>query len=319
MPEGAHELIPLDPAKFQNPAVTAKGEIRASVALSALKTLWFNTGSLCNITCENCYMQSSPSNDDLIYLTDSEVRRYLDEISATAMGTPEIGFTGGEPFMNSDLGAMLDDVLGRGLSALVLTNAMKPLWQKRQNLLDLKARHGQQRLKFRVSIDHHSVEGHEKERGVGTWAPMEAGVKWLIENGFSVDIAGRTLYQDGEYTSRQGYQHLCDAWNLNLDAFDPARLVLFPEMDETRDVPEITTQCWGVLGVRPDAMMCATSRMIVHRKGDPSARIVPCTLLPFETQFDMGEHVRDALGTVALNHPHCAKFCVLGGASCSST
>ena len=47
----------LDPAKFRDPATTAKGETRATVALRALETLWFNTGTLCNLTCRNCYME----------------------------------------------------------------------------------------------------------------------------------------------------------------------------------------------------------------------------------------------------------------------
>ncbi len=39
---------PLDPLKVRDPCLTAKGEPRASVALEALRTLWFNTGTLCN-------------------------------------------------------------------------------------------------------------------------------------------------------------------------------------------------------------------------------------------------------------------------------
>jgi len=31
----------------------------------------------------------------------------------------------------------------------------------------------------------------------------------------------------------------------------------------------------------------------------------------------MGETLKEASGIVKLNHPHCAKFCVLGGGSCS--
>ena len=50
---------PLDPRKFQDPFVTAKGERRAHVALKAPKTLWFNTGTLCNLTCQNCYIAIS--------------------------------------------------------------------------------------------------------------------------------------------------------------------------------------------------------------------------------------------------------------------
>ena len=34
-------------------------------------------------------------------------------------------------------------------------------------------------------------------------------------------------------------------------------------------------------------------------------------------RFKSGRTLADAADPVALNHPHCAKFCVLGGASCS--
>ena len=70
----------LDPVKFKNPDVTAKGEPRAFVRLTKLDTLWFNTGTLCNIECANCYIESSPRNDRLAYLTIDEVCAYLDEI-----------------------------------------------------------------------------------------------------------------------------------------------------------------------------------------------------------------------------------------------
>jgi hypothetical protein len=84
----------LDPQKFQDPFVTAKGERRAHVTLEALKALWFNTGTLCNLTCENCYIESSPPNDRLVYLTTPEVVEYLDEIEREGLGTELIGFTG---------------------------------------------------------------------------------------------------------------------------------------------------------------------------------------------------------------------------------
>ena len=34
-------------------------------------------------------------------------------------------------------------------------------------------------------------------------------------------------------------------------------------------------------------------------------------------QFELGTTLAEADRPVALNHPHCAKFCVLGGAACS--
>src|SRR3954452_22937876 len=92
----------LDPTKFQDPLVTAKGEKRATVALKALETLWFNTGTLCNLICRNCYMESSPLNDRLAWLSLADVLSYLDEIARAALPTRLIGFTGAEPFMNPD-------------------------------------------------------------------------------------------------------------------------------------------------------------------------------------------------------------------------
>jgi hypothetical protein len=88
-------------------------------------------------------------------------------------------------------------------------------------------------------------------------------------------------------------------------------------MDVRADTPEITTACWGILGKSPEGVMCATSRMVVKRKGAAAPAVVACTLIPYDDAFELGATIIDALGPVALNHPHCSKFCVLGGASCS--
>ena len=86
----------MDPRKFRDPLLTAAGEKRAHVALKGLETLWFNTGTLCNLTCGHCYIESSPKNDRLVYLTAAEVAEYLDEIETSGLPTSLIGFTGGE-------------------------------------------------------------------------------------------------------------------------------------------------------------------------------------------------------------------------------
>ena len=115
----------LDPRKFRDPLMTAAGERRAWVPLKSLDTLWFNTGTLCNLTCRHCYIESSPKNDRLVYLSATEVAGYLDEIEELGLGTQLIGFTGGEPFLNRELPAMLAATLDRGFRVLVLTNAMR--------------------------------------------------------------------------------------------------------------------------------------------------------------------------------------------------
>ena len=310
------EPRPLDPRKFQDPRITAEGVQRAVVALTHLRTLWFNTGSLCNITCQNCYMDSSPTNDRLAYITLAEVRAYLDEIRDEGLPVEEIAFTGGEPFMNRELPDMIEESLKRGHRVLVLTNAMKPMLNKRPRLKEIQNRHGNA-LSIRVSVDHFTRPKHEDVRGRGSWAPMIEGLRWLARNGFGLTVAGRTCWDETEADARRGYGDLFAAEKIPVDAFDPGQLVLFPEMDATADVPEITINCWDILGVAPETMMCATSRMIVKRRGSDAPSVVPCTLLPYDPAFELGESLAQAAKTVRLNHPHCAKFCVLGGASCS--
>jgi len=306
----------LDPRKFRDPDRTAAGEPRAQVALRRLETLWINTGTLCNLECRHCYIESSPRNDRLVYITAAEVAAYLDEIAAEGLNTHEIGFTGGEPFMNPEIAPMLGDALGRGHEVLVLTNAMRPMMKHAKALLALKAEHGN-RLTLRVSIDHYTEELHGAERGARSWSGTIQGLRWLCDNGFHVDVAGRTCWNESEDDLRAGFASLFGALGVPLDASDPRKLVLFPEMDPRADVPEITTACWGILGVDPDDMMCAGSRMVVKRKGAERPVVVPCTLLPYDHQFELGEPLVEARKDVKLHHPHCAKFCVLGGGSCS--
>ncbi|MDN5871166.1 MAG: radical SAM protein [Nitrococcus sp.] len=306
----------LDPKKFRDPELTATGERRARVALKSLGTLWINTGTLCNLACRNCYIESSPRNDRLSYICAAEVGAYLDEIERQKLGTRLIGYTGGEPFMNPDLPEMLESSLARGFEALVLTNAMKPMMKRREPLLRLQRRYGS-RLTLRVSLDHYSRHYHELERGTRSWTPAVDGLKWLAQHGFAVNAAGRMFSGEREAELREGFARLFRALGVRLDAHDPVDLVLFPEMDETLDVPEITQSCWGLLNKSPDDVMCASARMVVKRKGDKRPVVVACTLLPYDRQFELGYTLAQARGTVRLNHPHCAKFCVLGGAACS--
>ena len=309
---------PLDPAKFKDPGTTAKGERRAAVALKRLETLWFNTGTLCNIACTNCYIESSPTNDSLVYLTAAEMTAYLDEAELLDQSPRTVAFTGGEPFMNPDMSAMAGIALARGYDVLILTNAMKPMMRPRVQaaLLDLN-RKFKIRLTLRVSLDHWRPGLHDQERGAGSFEETLAGLRWLATNGFQLALAGR-LWGDTDKDMRQGYAQLFAREGIVLDVEDRAALVIFPEMDARVDVPEITVDCWRILSKSPNDMMCATSRMIVKRKGAASPAVVACTLLPYDKQFELGARLAGALSPVKLNHPHCAKFCVLGGGSCKT-
>ncbi len=302
--------------KFSDPDFTVTGERRASVDPRNLETLWINTGSLCNLSCKNCYIESTPTNDRLSYIVLDEVRTLLDEIEAENYPTSEIAFTGGEPFLNNDMVPIMELCLQRGFKVLVLTNAMNTMHRQQNALAKMNTKYGNQ-LKIRVSLDHYSEKLHAMERGKRSWKPALKGLKWLSAEGISFSVAGRTYWEEDEASLRIGYDRLFQEENINLCATDAGQLILFPEMDLSVDVPEITTSCWEILDKDPANIMCSNSRMVVKRKGDANLSVMACTLLPYDQRFNMGTTLKEAWQSVKLNHPHCAKFCVLGGGSCS--
>jgi pyruvate-formate lyase-activating enzyme/predicted phosphodiesterase len=275
------------------------------VELARLETLWVNTGSRCNLSCAGCFMESSPSNDSLAYFSRKELAAFLADAPA---GLREVGFTGGEPFMNPDITAMLEMVLTRGLRALVLTNGMRPTQLQMSALAWLAEAHPGA-LHVRVSLDHFARAPHEALRGSNSFGPALAGLKALAEAGVVLSVAARTPWGESEAAMRAGFARLFAAQDVAIDAQDPARLVLFPEMDGAARVPPVTEAALAVMaeGTR---LMCATSRMLVRRKDAAAMEVTPCTLLP-------GRTLSRLEAPVLLDHDYCAQFCVFGGGNCA--
>jgi uncharacterized Fe-S cluster-containing radical SAM superfamily protein len=304
--------------KFASRRWTAKGEPRASIALRALETLWFNTGTLCNIACANCYIESSPRNDRLAYLSLTDVKTYLDEIERDRLPTRLIGFTGGEPFMNPDFPAMLEEVLSRGFETLTLTNAMRPMMRRKDAIARLASTYRGGAMRLRVSLDDYRPEVHDRERGKGSFAKTMEGLLWLGSLGIAVEVAGRFVSGGTEEQLRSGFARTLARAGIRIDCTDPQQLVLFPEMREDADPPEITPACWRILNVSPDGIMCSNARMVVRRKDADRPTVLACTLLAYDERFELGATLADANTPVHLAHRHCATFCVLGGAACGA-
>src|SRR6476659_7042707 len=93
------------------------------VELRSLDTLWFQVGgTLCNLACTHCFVSCSPTNHTHELMTLAEVLPYLEE--GAALGVKEYYFTGGEPFLNPDLEAILGLVTRQYGPATVLTSGL---------------------------------------------------------------------------------------------------------------------------------------------------------------------------------------------------
>src|SRR5205807_2438502 len=101
------------------------------VSLGHLDELWFQVGGpTCNLSCRHCFISCSPHNHEFAFLDLETVRRHLDE--SVRLGVKEYYFTGGEPFLNRDMVAILALTLQYG-PATVLTNGtvFKAEWLQR--------------------------------------------------------------------------------------------------------------------------------------------------------------------------------------------
>jgi len=303
--------------KFVEEKITGKGEDRAYVDMVKLDNLWFNTGTRCNLQCQNCYIESSPTNDELLFISLEEVRMYLDEIRELDLGTSKISFTGGEPFLNKEMIPIIQLCMERGFEVLILTNAYRAIDRYFDQLISLNSDYTG-KLSLRVSLDHYTAEIHEEERGPKTFDRTLLTTKRLVDEGFNVSIAGRSLANESVSDALLGYQSILNEYGINLTVADGSNMVIFPEMSTSKDVPEITTACWDILGVHPHQQMCASERMVVKRKGSDQPVVLPCTLIAYDEAFELGTTLKESFKRVYLNHPYCAQFCVLGGASCSA-
>src|SRR5436305_557813 len=90
------------------------------IPLAHLDELWLQVaGTRCTLTCHHCFISCSPHNHTFGFLDLETVSRLLEE--SVALGVKEYYFTGGEPFLNRDMTAILERTLQVG-PATVLTN-----------------------------------------------------------------------------------------------------------------------------------------------------------------------------------------------------
>ena len=299
---------------FLNKNFTNDGKPRAYVELKNIETLWFNTGTLCNLKCNDCYIESSPTNDNLQYLNLQEIEKYISEIKENNLGTKLIGLTGGEPFMNPHIISILSYLLENKFKTLLLSNGTRPIALKFEKLLKLRNLNN---LTIRISIDHYKKKHHEFIRGKNTWKQLFKNLIWLSNNGINLNVASKIKSGESEKTLRNGFNKLFKKIKLNIDAYNKNELIIFPIMNYEKASTEITQDCWKILNKKPESVMCSNSRMIVKRKNETSTKVLPCTLITKDKEFELGTDLTSSNKKVFLNHPFCSQFCVLGNSSCS--
>ncbi|HCS28067.1 MAG TPA: radical SAM protein, partial [Spongiibacteraceae bacterium] len=224
-------------ARADSWSTTRGGDPRGYIESSALRELWFHTGTACNLECPFCLEGSKPGDDRLQLMTLADVRPFIDE--AVELGVENFSFTGGEPFVAREFHLILEYAL-RFKPCLVLTNGTRPLLQRMHQVEPLRS--AEHPLRFRVSIDYPDWGRHERARGKGTFDESFQALAELHQCGFDISVARQWSSDEDSVAIESAYQSLFERWGLPRDV----RLISFPDFlppGSTAAVPEITERC----------------------------------------------------------------------------
>jgi diadenosine tetraphosphatase ApaH/serine/threonine PP2A family protein phosphatase len=144
--------------------------------------LWIYSNFHCNLACSYCAVASSPAARRRSIGLE-RFRELVDE--AVAEGFEELYVTGGEPFVEPDIVAMLEYASDR-LPTVVLTNAMLFTGRRRSELERLA---GRPRLVLQTSLDGARPATHDRFRGAGSWQRAIDGIETASALGLPIRAA----------------------------------------------------------------------------------------------------------------------------------
>ncbi len=277
--------------------------------LFALDTLWLQVaGTLCNLRCTHCFISCSPTNHSHEMMSLEDVRRYLDE--ARQMGVKEYYFTGGEPFMNKDLFAMIELALKQG-PVSILTNGLLITSKTAARLKSLSDA-SDYSLELRVSLDGYDAETHDAVRGLGTFEKTLKGVLNLAAAGLNPVITAVEVNDD--LGARQGREKFLAC--LKSIGLTKPRLKILPTLRLGAEINRTRAyESWESLRGRELtkdeslALQCSSCRIAT------SNGVYVCPLLIDSPQARLGETLQDSLRPFELKHQACFT-CHATGFSC---
>ncbi len=276
-----------------------------------LDVLWFQVGgTVCNLECRHCFIHCSPHNHTFAFLDLETVRRFLEE--SVALGVKEYYFTGGEPFLNRDMTAILELTLAYG-PATVLTNGtvLKDEWLTR---LQRAAAASPYSLEFRVSLDGCTAAENDPVRGAGTFERIVQGIRRLVAHGFLPIVTVTRTRDDQDDTELfDGFVRM-----LRQQGYDRPRLKILPTLRIGAEVlrqrgysPDERVTPEMMAGYDASQLICQHSRIVTSRG------VHVCPILIEAPGARLADSLAEALRPFALRYQACFT-CYQYGALCTN-
>lgn len=281
------------------------------VPLYELDAMWFQAGgTVCNLWCTHCFINCSPKNHTFEFMSLEQVRPYLRE--STQYGVKEYYFTGGEPFMNREMMAILQETLALG-PATVLSNGLlitPPIAAALRELSEQSA----YTLELRISLDGFDAETNDPIRGEGTFQRAMNGVQNLVLAGFLPIITCMQSWPEHKHEAvLTGFREA-----LKMVGYTRPRLKILPQFRigreaerERRYTPAERVTQEMMEGYDERLLLCSNSRMVTDRG------VYVCPILIEKPDAFLGTSLAEAFRPFALHHQACYT-CYLSGAICSN-
>ncbi len=278
--------------------------------LHSLDTLWFQVGgTICNLWCTHCFISCSPKNHNFGFMPRETVKTFLDE--SKELGVKEYYFTGGEPFMNQDMFAILQDTLEMG-PATVLTNGIliRERTAKRLQAISEQTRFS---LEIRVSLDGCNAESNDRIRGNGSFDKALNGLRNLVTHGFLPIITVAQTWEDHETEKIfDGFMEIMKGIE-----YTRPRIKIIPPLRIGREkvrsrgyeqYEHITLEM--MRDYDDNLLQCTRSRMVTD-KG-----VYVCPILIDYPEARISETLKGAFSPFPLDNNQACYTCYISGAIC---
>jgi len=291
-------------------------EFKKQEGKSKIDDLWFMVGSRCNLTCSHCYVGSSPTNNSLEQISIKDILPYLED--GKEFGLENIYFTGGEPFINSDIINMIELSLKYG-NVTVLTNATYPLTRFIPKL-KLLNENSENNIIFRVSLDHFRKEIHDNIRGKGMFDITVKNVIALCKAGFKPIITATPIvYEGNNLSEEEASNKIIDLFNLEGVDVNVKILPFTLEMGANQVKKEpvfISENCMSLPGIDVKNFQCHSGRTLEKIGGN--MKVYPCPIIYNNKKYEMGDNLRNSFKKVKLTHKSCFDFCYNAKGTCTN-
>ena len=275
-----------------------------------LDILWIQVaGTQCNLSCAHCFVPSGPGVTRHAMLSRTEVAARVAE--AVAMGVKEIYFTGGEPFLNAELEAIVEDTLAVA-PVTVLTNGTL-FTSRRVQWLAATTRAARYSLELRVSLDGASAAAHDALRGAGAWSRTMDGLRALSAAGLLPIVTVTQIERGDALEFRERVFAI-----LRAEGIAQPRVKVLPMFKLGREAERA-----GAYGERESLALLPESAFDAERLQCGACRAVTsqgvfvCPLLVDEPAARMGDALAESARGFELSHGAC-HTCWVTGMTCAN-